>query len=330
MQYLNVSGYTLPVSGLSVMVDIWPSSTLVQSGCSSPGVCLPSPCSEEDTARRRCLSGPAVHNRSCICLHNVSEHACDICISTTESRNQCSEAPGSAPLWLIAVILPLISILVIGVCVALYRVRRQNAKCQRDSSPQKTEQGTDNVAFCFDDKRTLTDAEYAEIEKQHDPMSADQQRLSVEFYGDASLSSVQQVPNSELEYYEIGSICSALHSDTASLTLSWHKHLYSPKCVKADPKQWGDLRMLLAGFKKERFSEERAKSPTKPQDVAFLNKQLLTKIDAEQSQHTPPRYQKRFIQPKFLEPAQCLTFEEIGKLFTPRENVTSSITEVWT
>ncbi|XP_031153242.2 protocadherin Fat 4 [Sander lucioperca] len=319
VQYLNVSGYTLPVSGLSVMVDIWPSSTLVQSGCSSPGVCLPSPCSEEDTARRRCLSGPAVHNRSCICLHNVSEHACDICISTTESRNQCSEAPGSAPLWLIAVILPLISILVIGVCVALYRVRRQNAKCQRDSSPQKTEQGTDNVAFCFDDKRTLTDAEYAEIEKQHDPMSADQQRLSVEFYGDASLSSVQQVPNSELEYYEIGSICSALHSDTASLTLSWHKHLYSPKCVKADPKQWGDLRMLLAGFKKERFSEERAKSPTKPQDVAFLNKQLLTKIDAEQSQHTPPRYQKRFIQPKFLEPAQCLTFEEIGKLYTPRE-----------
>ncbi|KAF1394271.1 hypothetical protein PFLUV_G00024800 [Perca fluviatilis] len=317
VQYLNVSGYTLPVSGLSVMADVSPSSTLVQSSCSSPGVCLPSSCSEEETAGRRCLSGHAVHNRSCICLHNVSEHACDMCISTTESRNQCSEAQGSAPLWLIAVILPLTSILVIGACVALYRVRRQNAKCQRDSSPQQT----DNVAFCFDDKRTLTDAESAEIEKQHDPMSADQQRLSLEFYGDASLLSVQQVPKSELEYYEIGSICSALHSDTASLTLSCHKQ---PKCVKADPKRWGDLRMLLAGFKKECFSEEEgAKIPTKPQNVAFLNKQLLTKIDAEQSQHTPPRYQKRFIQPKFLEPAQCLTFEEIGKLYTPREKTMS-------
>ncbi|KAA8594145.1 hypothetical protein FQN60_004979 [Etheostoma spectabile] len=323
VQYLKVNGRTLPVSGHSLMVDVQPSSTLVQSNCSSTGVCLPSPCSEEDTARRRCLSGPAVHNRSCICLHNVSEHACDICISTTESRNQCSEAQGSAPLWLIAVILPLISIPVIGICVALYRVRRKNAKCQRDSSPQKTEQGTDNVAFSFDDKRTRTDDESAEIEKQPNPMSADQQRLSVEFYGDASLSSVQQVPNSELEYYEIGSICSALHSDTASLTLSWHKHLYSPTCVKADPKRWGDLRMLLAGFKKECFSEERAKNPTEPQDAAFLNKQLLTKIDAEQSQHTPPLYQKRFIQPKFLEPAQCLTLEEIGKLHTPLEETMS-------
>ncbi|XP_034723569.1 protocadherin Fat 4 [Etheostoma cragini] len=307
VQYLNVSGHTLPVSGHSVMVDARPSSTLVQLNCSSTGVCLPSPCSEEDTARRRCLSGPTVHNRSCICLHNISEHACDICIATTESLNQCSEAQRSAPLWLIAVILPLISIPVIGMCVALYRVRRKNAKCQRDSSPPKTEQGTDNVRFCFDDKRTLTDDESAKIEKQPNPMRNDQQRLSGEFYSDASLSSVQQVPNSELEYYEIGSICSALHSDTASLTLSWHKHLYSPTCVKANPKRWGDLRMLLAGFKKECFSEERAKNPTEPQDVAFLNKQLLTKIDPERSQ------------PKFLEPAQCLTFEEIGKLYTPLE-----------
>ncbi|GLD53473.1 protocadherin Fat 4-like isoform X1, partial [Lates japonicus] len=57
MQYFNVTGYTLPVSGHSVTVDIWPSWTLIQSSCISPGVCLPSPCSEIDTARRGCLSG---------------------------------------------------------------------------------------------------------------------------------------------------------------------------------------------------------------------------------------------------------------------------------
>lgn len=257
-----------------------------------------------------------MQNRSCICFQNVSDHACDICISTTERHNQCSEAHGSAPLWLIAVILPLISILVIiGMCAALYCVRRQNAKCQSDSLPQKTEQGTENVGFCFDDNRML--AESARKEKQQDPIGVDQQRL--EFYGDASLSSVQPVPNSELEYYEIGSISSALHSDTASLKLSW----YSTKCVKADAKRWGDLRMLLEGLKKERPSEERAKSPTKPQDAAFLNKQLLTKIDAEHSQHTPPCYKKRFLQPEFLEPVQCLTFEEINKLNTPQEKTMS-------
>lgn len=329
VQYFNVTGYTLPVGGHSVMVDVWPSSTLFQSSCSSPGVCLPSPCSEEeDTAGRGCLSahcqnrwrcGLAVQNRSCICLHNVSDHACDICTSTTESRDQCSEAQGGASLWLIAVILPLISVLVIiGMFVALYRVRRHNAKRQIDSSLQKTEQGTDNVAFCFEDNRALTDAAAAEKET-HDPLGADQQRLGVELYCDASLSSAQPVPNGELEYYEIGSISSAFHSDTASLKLSWRKQLYSTKCVKSDPKRWRDLKMLLAGFKKGRSSVERTKSPTKPPSVASLNTQLLTKIDAEQSQHTASCYKKRFLQPELLEPVQCLTFEEINKLNTTPE-----------
>ncbi|XP_076590536.1 protocadherin Fat 4-like [Chaetodon auriga] len=333
VQYFNVTGYTLPVGGHSAMVDIWPSLTLLQSSCSSTGVCLPSPCSEEDTARRGCLSahcqnrwrcGPAVQSRSCICLHNVSDHACDICISATASPDRCSEAKGSSPLWLIAVILPLISISVIIVMfVALCRMRRNNAKCQSNSSPQKTEQGTDNVAFCFDDNKTLTGAASAEEEKQHDSMTADQQRLSVEFYRDASLSSIQPVPKSELEYYEIGSISSAFHSDTTSLQLSWHKHLYTTKCVKAEPKRWGDLRMLLAGFKKERSSNERAKSPTKSQNVACPKKKLLIKTGAEQTQHAPPCYKKRFLQSEFLEPVQSLTFEEISKLNTPLEQTVS-------
>ncbi|TKS80775.1 Protocadherin Fat 4 [Collichthys lucidus] len=266
VQYFNVTGYTLPVTGHSEMVDVWPSSTLVQSSCSSVDVCFPSPCSEEARKgpnRWRC--GPTMQNRSCICLHNVSDHACDICISAKESHDQCSEEreQGSLPLWLIAVVLPVISILVfIGMCVVLY----------------------------------------SEKQTQHDPMSADQQRLSVEFYCDASLSNVE--PNSELDYYEIGSISSAFHSDATSLQLSWTKHLYSSKCVKAEPKRWADLRMLMAGFKKDSSSEEKAKSPMKP-----LDKQLLTETDAEE-----PRYRKLF-----LEPVQYLTFEEIRKITTPPE-----------
>ncbi|KAI9547915.1 hypothetical protein NQZ68_012932 [Dissostichus eleginoides] len=328
VQYFTVSGYTLPVNGHSEMVEIRPSSTLIKPGCSSPAVCLPSPCSEEDTARGHCLSalcqnrlggcGRAEQNTSCVCLHNVSDHACDICLSTTESCNQCPEAQGSAHLWLLALILPLISILVIiGICVAVYKVRRHKAEGQTDNSQQKTEQGTGNVVFCFDDNRTLTDAEN---KKQNVPIRADQPRLNVEFYGDASLSSVLPVPNSELEYYEIGSICSELHSDTASLTLSWHKHLYSTKCVKVDPKQRGDLRGLLAGFKKEHFSEERATCQTKPQDVAFLNKQLLTKINL---QYAPLCHKKRLVELEFLDPVQCLTLEEISKLNTPQDKTMS-------
>lgn len=223
------------------------------------------------------------------------------------------------PLWLIAVILPLISILVfIVMFVALYKVRQQNAKCQTDSLPRKTGKGTDNVTFCFDDNRALADAASAERET-HEPMTADQQRSSVEFYCDASPSSVQPEPNSELEYYEINSISSAFHSDTASLKHSWHKHLYSTKCVKADPRRWGDLKMLFTGFKKERFSGEEAMGPTKCQNAASLNKQLLTMIDAEQPQNALPCYTNEAPQPELMKPVQCLTFEEISKLNAPLE-----------
>ncbi|XP_063762504.1 protocadherin Fat 4 [Eleginops maclovinus] len=326
VQYFNVSGYTLPVSGHSEIVEVWPSSTLIQPSCSSPAVCLSSSCSEGDTAGVHCLSahcqnrlggcGLALRNTSCVCLHNVSDHACDICLLTTESRNQCPEAQGSAPLWLLALILPLISILmIIGICV--YKVRHHKAEGQSDSSQHEPEHGTGNVVFCFDDNRTLTDAE---SNMQNVPIRACQLRLSAEFYRDASLTSVLPVPKTELEYYEIGSISSELHSDTASLTLSWHKHLYSTKGVKADPKQRGDLRMLLAEFKKECSSEERTTSQIKPQDVAFLNKQLLTKIDL---QYAPFCHKKKLVELEYLDPVRCLTLQEISKLNTPQDKTMS-------
>ncbi|KAF3847499.1 hypothetical protein F7725_020527, partial [Dissostichus mawsoni] len=309
VQYFTVSGYTLPVSGHSEMVEVRPSSTLIKPGCSSPAVCLPSPCSEEDTAR------------GIVSLHSVKTvwvgvdvlsrtHPASVYITflTMLSRNQCPEAQGSAHLWLLALILPLISILVIiGICVAVYKVRRHKAEGQTDNSQQKTEQGTGNNAHRCRKQETNV------------PIRADQPRLNVEFYGDASLSSVLPVPNSELEHYEIGSIFSELHSDTASLTLSWHKHLYTTKCVKVDPKRRGDLRGLLAGFKKEHSSEERATCQTKPQDVAFLNKQLLTKINL---QYAPLCHKKRLVELEFLDPVQC-TLEEISKLNTPQDKTMS-------
>ncbi|XP_062417627.1 protocadherin Fat 4-like [Pungitius pungitius] len=279
VQYFNVSGYTLPISGQSVVMDVSPSSTLVQSSCSSPAVCLPWPCPEDDRTRRRRLSPDCQNQRiACICLHNVSDQGCDIC------RNECSEIQGGLSLWLVALILPLISVLaIIGLCVALYRRRCENAERQSDSSTMKSQQGTDNVAFRFDDSGTLTDTTTrAKKEKQHDPPGGDQQRSCVEFYGDASPPSVQPGPNSDLEYYEIS--CSALRSD----------RLPDTKCEKADPERWGDSRMLLAGFKKDRSNEERA-------------------------QQSRSEDKEKFPHPEYFEPAQCLTFEEICKLNTTWE-----------
>ncbi|KAK2846752.1 hypothetical protein Q5P01_009751 [Channa striata] len=328
VQYFSVTSHTLLVSQNSVMVDIRPSTSLIQSSCSSPSVCLPSSCSEEDTAQKGCLSahcrsrwrcGATVQNSSCICLHNVSNYMCDICTSTAESWDHCYEAQGSTPQWLIAVILPLISILVIaGMFVVLYRVRQQTAKCPSDSLPEKKEQGTDNVTFCFDNIRSLTNATYAEKDKC-DPSGADEQSRVSEFYSDANLSSVQLVQNSELEYCEIGSTSSALYSDTASLKLDWHKLYYSTKCGNDFSKRFGDLKMLLPRFNKQRCGKEMPKCLEKPPNAAFLNKQVLPKVGADQPQHTPPFYTKTFLQPELLEHVQCLTFEEISKLNTPAE-----------
>lgn len=327
VQYFNMTSNTLLVSEHSGMVDVWPSSSLIQSNCSSPGVCLPTPCSEEGTVWEGCLSthcqnqwrcGPAEQNRSCMCLHNVSNHICDSCISTAESPDWCYELQDNLPVWLIAVFLPLISILVItGMFAALYRARQQNTKCKKDSLPQKTQQQADNIAFYFHNNRAFRDAS-AEKDKA-EPLSADHPRsCGNEFYCDTNLSSVQLVPNSELEYYEIGNISSA-HSDIPSVKLSWQKHYYSTKCGKNDAKQWGDLKMLLAGFKEGRSSKEMAKTPMKSQNVASPNKQILNNTDAEQSQHAPFCYMKRFLQPELLEHVQCLTFEEINKLSSPLE-----------
>ncbi|XP_072248265.1 protocadherin Fat 4 isoform X2 [Leuresthes tenuis] len=322
VQYFNVTGYILPASGQSMMVEVWPSSTLIQSNCSATGVCLPIPCFEEKAAKKSCSShcqnhlpcGSTLQNRSCVCLQNVSDRFCDICVSTTV--DWCPEGQqGSRPLWLIAVILPLVSVLVIMImCCGLYRVKQRDAKSQRETFWQKTGQGTAHTSFCFEDNTMLSGVVSTEKGKPYDTMNPRQQRLSMEFSCDAS---EQLTAPSELEYYEISSICGALPSDNNSLKLSWHKHSYSQKNVKADLKQWRDLKMLFTKFKNESSGEE--KSPTNPQDVASQNKQLLYELDTEQPQKTLPSYAKRFLQTELLEPTQCLSFEEICKLNAPLE-----------
>lgn len=317
VQYFNVTGYVLPISGPSVMVEVWPSSTLVQPKCSSPGVCLSSLCSEEDTFTKTCLSHcqsqltcrPTTQNSSCICLHNVSDHFCDICISA--ARDQCSgEQQTSKHLWLIAVALPLIFILVIiGRCVCLCRVRHQDTKCEKKTFLRKTEQGTTNRAFCFDDN---TNEVSSEMGKFHDQTSSDQQSPSMELYSDGSLSGAGPMPPSELEYFEIGSISREFHLENSSLRLDQHKRLYSTSGVRSHPKHWTDLRMLLTRFKKE--SPGNKTGSKKSENITSPNNQLWPQLETEQPQQTLTCYTNRFPQPEILEPIQCLSYEEICKL----------------
>lgn len=275
-----MSGYTLPVNGHSAMVNVRLSSALVQSSCSSPDVCFssfctdaygclpPTPCQNE----RMCEA--TREDSSCLCFLNVSGLTCDICISAADSRGRCSESRGGALLWLVALILPLTSILITGMFVAFYRIKRHNLKAQSEGSPQK-EPGRDDVGLCFDDE--------GKKGTQYDPVGVDQ-HANVECYCDARPSNVEPLTDSELDYCEISS---RSFSDAASVQLSWH----ATRFIRATPNpNWGDLRVLLAGLKKERLSEEKADGC----------------VDAEKSQ----------LQVGFLGPAQHLTFEEILKLNT--------------
>ncbi|MEQ2194365.1 hypothetical protein XENOCAPTIV_028048, partial [Xenoophorus captivus] len=318
----NTTDQTLiTINGHSLMVEVWPSSTLTQSSCSSPGVCLSSPCSEENTFMRTCLSEcqnrvmcrPAAQDRYCICLQNVSDHFCDICISTAHEK--CSEMEHKRPLWVIAVVLPLITILVVYMIALLYKFRQRDSKYKNENVPHKTVQGTENANFCFDDNQVLKVTLSTSKEKPHEQMNVFQP--NEKFNSDAFLSRAQLMPPSELEYYEIGSICSAFNSDNNSPKLSWHKNLYSTKRLKNDSSQLGDLRMLLGKFKKDFLGKQ--KCPPNPQNAATLHKQSLYKLDTEQQRQKTPCYTKEFPQQELLEPTQPLSFEEISKLNGPLE-----------
>lgn len=238
---------------------------------------------------------------SCVCLHNVSHHLCDICVSRVENYDECSEAQANTPLWFIAVILPVFFVLIIAaLLVVVIRRRRENARCQQ--APEKTQQGSDNIMFCFDDcKRPRVLVPPVDLGQLSNVTRPDQQR-----------SKVQPLPKNDVEYYEVGSNCSPFHSHTASLRLSWQSHQNSPRCIRTDPKRWADLK-TSGGLKTQRFGEDQ-NSPTMRHNVISLHEQLLIALtDCEQRQETK-RNTKMSLKPELVEPVQGLTFEEISKL----------------
>lgn len=262
------------------MVNVRLSPALVQSSCVSPDVCFSSFCTDAygclppTPCQNQRMCEATLEDSSCLCFLNVSGHTCDICISAADSRGRCSESRGGALLWLVALILPLTSILITGMLVVFHRIKRHNLKSQSEGSPQK-EPGRDDVGLCLDDE--------GDKGTQYDPVGVDQ-HANVECYCDARPSNVEPVTHSELDYCEISS---GSFSDAASLQLSWH----ATRFIRATPKvNWGDVRVLWAGLKRECLREEKADGH----------------VDAGKPQ----------LRVGFLGPAQHLTFEEILKLNT--------------
>lgn len=175
----------------------------------------------------------------------------------------------------------------------LYRLKQEDSKSKKETIPHKKAQETENTTYCFDCKQVPKAVLSASKRKPYE--NEKELRLP-----------------SELEYCEIGSICSTSISDKNSPNPSWHKHVYSTKCFRNDSNQWGDLRMLLRKFKNDNCSEQ--KDSPNPQNIANLHKPSLCKLDTEQQRQKVTCYTKKFPQAELLEPTQPLSCEEITKL----------------
>ncbi|XP_062329447.1 protocadherin Fat 4 [Osmerus eperlanus] len=334
--YFRVTGYILPVGGTSEMVEAWPSSTLTQPTCVSQASCVPSHCTDTNSASMRpCLSvscetgrdcGELVRsNMSCICLHNASAVECDVCPSLLQSRHGCfSELQQSKPLWILAVVVPVTCLLLLLCLFITLRRQKASSGCQESchgDSPLRREQGAENQAFSHSDNTLVKD-----VSGPPDVIGADSQRLGVGCYSEACLQSLQ---SGVLEYYEIDSNYS--HSDMASLRLSWHGHTHNTHCDRTEPRWTGFCQPVLSG---PLPSQESRDKPLDMWQKSQLNLNLyvpqntrqdvdgdglLNLLDCESGEVEKLHFFERF--PEFMSPPLGLSVEEVRRLNSPLEEM---------
>ncbi|XP_061073753.1 protocadherin Fat 4 [Conger conger] len=218
--YLRWDNWVLPFSGFSEVVEVRPSPSLTQGGCSSAGACVGHLCSEEDVAFLSCLSQlcpngdtcalPPWVNGTCACLRNVTDGLCKLCPRGGGGRDVCPRPlAAGAPVWIVGVVVPTTFIVI---CLTLLVILRCKAgsrrKMQRGGrgSPARlrVKGGVDNGAFCGD--APAPDGQPIRAEKQR-PQPAER---PLQVCAETDPPSLQ---TDELEYYEIDSTCGASCSE---------------------------------------------------------------------------------------------------------------------
>uniref|UniRef100_A0A3P8XR24 EGF-like domain-containing protein n=2 Tax=Esox lucius TaxID=8010 RepID=A0A3P8XR24_ESOLU len=255
VEYIRYYGQVLPVSGYSLIVEVWPSSTLLQSNCESPGTCVSSFCPASTDTKPACPSltcptAPAcgglanTRNTSCICLYEATAGSCQLCSSPPpedlrEGAGAACSVPQalggpSAPLWIVGVVLPVTSLLLfLGIGMYLCqrklntnagpRFQKSRANC---GSPWwgEEEEEEDNKGYCFEGPRTTRTVVVA-AGKPPDVIQPDgQKEAAQEGYSTGGC-------REELEYYEIDSIYSVFRLDTSS---PGHTGPFSSDCKRVE------------------------------------------------------------------------------------------------
>ncbi|KAF4104259.1 hypothetical protein G5714_015246 [Onychostoma macrolepis] len=138
VEYIKFNGHLLSYNGYNEIVDANSSPPVFQTFCVSPNHCVLTPCLKDSCLSEPCWNDSDCGSSSkddywCICLYNVS--SCGSCSSDVVHSEACSQTQESkVPVWIVAVILPIVLILLILVlCIIL---RRQDKLCDGEKRSQ--------------------------------------------------------------------------------------------------------------------------------------------------------------------------------------------------
>ncbi|KAG9264646.1 protocadherin Fat 4-like [Astyanax mexicanus] len=330
VEYVKINGHTLPFSGQSEMVEAKPSALLYENECKSADDCVLRPCFKETCLNPPCEGGSdcvlsSSDDSWCVCLHNVSSSWCGTCLNAAEHRDACLQAHKSAPLWIIAIVLPIILIvLVMILCCVLKRQGklclekpRRSQACQ--ALPVKP-YSMDNEAFSLDHGDGGLQDISNESSKQPDLIVPGELMRGAESYSGLDLTGFG---GSELEYYEIDSTytpcCSSmdhnLHVSKATpLRLApWEK--------KSPPRLSPQVSPSMCGKEKHQTCQSlHCKPHTKKSPAANME-------DGQCRLHQTHVISKKTLSPELIlvDPPCFLTEDEVKRLDRAGDN-TQSIT----
>ncbi|KAA0702143.1 Protocadherin Fat 4 FAT tumor suppressor -like protein 4 [Triplophysa tibetana] len=226
VDYIKFNGHVLPFNSYSEIAEAKSSPFDLQNVCISPENCVLISCFQHSCPSAPCLSkkdcgSPSKDDFWCICLRNMSGSSCAPCSSDTMASTACSQSQKSAPLWIVAVVLPIaLVLLVLMLCIV---IKRQGKLCNDQKAshaflmPPAKQHGTDNLAFNGVDG--IPQNIWNDGCHQPDLIKPKDRTRGLESYGKGGLPCpMSSFGGSELEYYEIDSTYSICSSDVITQT----------------------------------------------------------------------------------------------------------------
>ncbi|XP_067220490.1 protocadherin Fat 4 [Chanodichthys erythropterus] len=307
VEYIKFNGHLLSFSGYNEIVQASSSPSVFQTFCVSPNRCVLTPCLEDSCLSEPCWNDSDCGSSSkddywCICLHNVSGSSCGSCSSDVVHSEACSQTQNTVPLWIVAIVLPVILILLILVlCIVL---RRQGKLCEGEKKshvylmPPSKQHGTDNLAFSLgpadESHRNVSN----EASKQPDLIKPRDLTQGVESCTESGPSChVSGFGGSELEYYEIDST---------------YSNVKTPQLKKEDER--GD--QVNGNPKLSQFIMQ----PQTNHEPSLKLHQTMSRADFHQWQRQSQLFFKRKLAPDLTGPPQHLSADEVEKLNAPRDH----------